>query len=123
MNEIQIENALHCAAPVLPDALQAQILRQCRLSVEARERKYRRTQRTLCGAIVAVCALQWLIVGQLDAQSAVGKGSDDARPAVRVATDDSATPGALMAFVWSGDWRERKFALSGLMGESNEVAR
>jgi hypothetical protein len=123
MNEIQIETALQNAAPSLPDALKAQTLRNCRLSVEARERKYRRTQRTLWGAVVAVCALHWLIVGQLDAQSAQWLNDGNAPAPVRVATDESAAPGAVMAFGWRGDMRERKWLLSSLAGESNDIAR
>ena len=123
MNEIQIENALQNAAPVLPEALKAQTLRQCRLTVEQRDRKYRRTQRILCGAIVAVCAFQWLIVGQLDAQSARWVNNGDAPAQTRVASDDETAPVTLAAFAWRGDWRERKFALSSFVSEPNEMAR
>ena len=123
MNEIQIENALQNAAPVLPAALEAETLRQCRLSVQARERKYRRTQRTLWGAVFAVCALQWLIVGRLDAQSARWVNDGRVPTPVRMADNDEAAPIALTAFAWRGDWNERKFALSSLMSEPNEMTR
>ncbi len=123
MNEIQIENALQNAAPVLPPALQDETLRRCRLECEARERKYRRTQRTLWGAVFAVCALHWLIVGQLDVQSAHWVNDGRASTPLRVAEEDSAAPGALAAFSWRGDMRERTFLLSGLTTEPNEMAR
>lgn len=119
MNETQIENALQAAAPVLPDALQTQILRQCRVSVAARERKYRRTQRTLWGAVFAVCALHWLIVGQLDAQNARWVNDGRAAGQTRVASQGNVESGELTAF----NWRERKLAFSSLLLEANEVAR
>ena len=123
MNEMNIESALQNAAPVLPPALQAETLRRCRVECEQREGKYRRTQRTLWGAVFAVCALHWLIVGQLDAQSAHWVNDGRAPTPLRVAEDSSAAPGALAAFSWRGDMRERTFLLSSLTSEPNEMAR